>query len=60
MLAIFIFDRCRRSSAVVAPVRYEYDANNLTGILERSKILLTEKLMNEAFFSNPIIYFNLH
>ena len=28
---MFIFDRCRRSSAAVTPVKYECDANNLTG-----------------------------
>ena len=45
---IFIFDRCRRSSAAVTPVKYECDANNLTGTFARSKILLTEKLTNRA------------
>ena len=43
---MFIFDRCRRSSAAVTPAKYEYDAKNLTGALTGSKILLTEKLMN--------------
>ena len=41
---MFIFDRCCRSSAAVTPVKYECDANNLTGSLTESKILLTEKL----------------
>ena len=45
---MFIFDRCRRSSAAVTPVKYECDANNLTGTFERSEILLTEKLTNGA------------
>ena len=45
---MFMFDRCRRSSAVVAPVKYECDLNNLRRTLTRPKILLTEKLMNEA------------
>ena len=44
----FIFDRCRRSSAVVAPVNYKCDSNNLRGSFGRSKILLTEKLTNGA------------
>ena len=45
---MFIFDRCRRSSAAVAPVKYECDWNNLTGAFTRSKIMLTEKLTNGA------------
>ena len=45
---MFIFDRCRRSSAAVTPVKYECDANNLTGSFARSKILLTGKLTNGA------------
>ena len=45
---MFIFDRCRRSSAAVAPVKYECDWDNLTGAFIRSKILLTEKLTNGA------------
>ena len=40
----FIFDRCRRSLAAVAPVKYKCDSNNLRGSFGRSKILLTEKL----------------
>ena len=48
---MFIFDRCRRSSAAVTPVKYECDANNLTGTSERSKILLTEKLTNGALLT---------
>ena len=43
---MFIFDRCRRSSAAVAPVEYECYWNYLTGAFTRSKILLTEKLTN--------------
>ena len=42
----FIFDRCRRSSAAVASVKYKCDSNNLRGSFGRSKILLTEKLTN--------------
>ena len=42
----FIFDRCRRSSAAVAPVKYKCDSNNLRITFARSKILLTEKLTN--------------
>ena len=45
---MFIFDRCHRSSAAVTPVKYECDANNLTGTFARSKILLTEKLTSGA------------
>ena len=44
----FIFDRCRRSSAAVAPVKYKCDSNNLRGTFARTKILLTEKLTNGA------------
>ena len=42
----FVFDRCRRSSAAVAPVKYKCDSNNLRSNFARSKILLTEKLTN--------------
>ena len=45
---MFIFERCRCSSAAVTPVKYECDANNPTGTFARSKILLTEKLTNGA------------
>ena len=45
---MFIFDRCRRSSAAVAPVKYKCASNNLRGTFARSKILLTEKLTNSA------------
>ena len=45
---MFMFDRCRRSSAAVAPVKYECDLNNLRGTFTSSKILLTEKLANGA------------
>ena len=44
----FIFDRCRRSSAAVAPVKYKCDSNNLRRTFARSKILLTEKLTKGA------------
>ena len=43
-----ISDRCRRSSAAVAPAKYKCDSNNLRGIFARSKIFLTEKLTNRA------------
>ena len=39
---------CCRSSAAVTPVKFECDANNLTGTFARSIILLTEKLTNGA------------
>ena len=48
----FIFDRCRRSSAAVAPVKYKFDSNNVRGTFARTKILHTEKLRSGAF-SNP-------
>ena len=40
---MFIFDRCRRSSAAVTPVKYKCDSRNLRGTFARSKILLMEK-----------------
>ena len=54
---MFIFDRCRRSSAVVAPAKYKCDSNNLKGAFARSKILLTEKLTNRASVTpTPVFY----
>ena len=47
-LDLFIYDRCRRSSAAGTPVKYECDSRNLTCIFARSIILLTEKLTNRA------------
>ena len=44
----FNFDGCRRSSAVVTPVKYECDSINLTVTFVRSKILLAEKWTNGA------------
>ena len=44
----FIFDRCHHSTAVVAPVKYESDSENLTGTFARHKIYLMEKFMNRA------------
>ena len=41
-------DRCCRSLGAVTPVKYECDANNLTGNFARPKILLAEKLTNGA------------
>ena len=41
-----MFDRCRRSSAAGAPVKYTRDSKNLRGTFARSKILLAEKLTN--------------
>ena len=43
-----IFDRCPRNSAAMTPVKYECDAKNLIGTLAGSKVMLTEKLTNEA------------
>ena len=50
---MFIFDRCHRISAAVAPVKYECDWNNLTGAFTRSEILLMEKLTNRALVTPP-------
>ena len=44
----FIFDRCRRSSAAMTPVKYECDLKNITCTFARLKILLTEKLTKGA------------
>ena len=45
---MLIFDRCHRSSAARAPVKYTRDSKNLRGTFARSKILLAEKLTNGA------------
>ena len=45
---LFMFNRCGRSSAAMAPVKYNCNLNNLRGTFTRSKILLTEKLTNGA------------
>ena len=45
---MFIFGRCRHSSAAVTHVEYEGDSNILTGTWARSKILFMEKLTNGA------------
>ena len=51
---MFIFDRCRRSSAAATPAENECDAKNLTGALTGWKILLTEKLTSGALVTpNP-------
>ena len=47
-----LFNRGRRSSAVVTPTKYECDSKKPTGTFETSKILLTEKFMNGAL-GNP-------
>ena len=49
---MFIFDRCRRSSAAATPIKYECDAKNVTGTFARSKIFAYGKI-NERSFSNP-------
>ena len=46
-----IFDRCRRSSAAVTPVKYKCYSENLKGTFARSKTLFTEKLTNGALVS---------
>ena len=45
---MFIFDRCHPRAAAVTTVKYECDSKNVTGTFARSKILLTEKLINRA------------
>ena len=44
----FIFDKCRSSSATVAPVKYKCESNDLRDTFARSKTLLTETLTNGA------------
>ena len=52
----FIFDRCHRSSAAVAPVKYECDSNNLRSTFEWWKFFLMEKLMNGALVTpTPVL-----
>ena len=46
----FIFDRCHRSFAVVTPVKYECDSDNLTGTFVRSKNSLTVPSHNSNQF----------
>ena len=60
----FIFDRWRRSSAAVTPVKYECDSRNITDTFARSEISLTEKLTNGALVTptpdllvQPLFYF---
>ena len=48
VLAIVYHVHLWRGSAAVTPVKYECNANNLTGTLTGLKILLTEKLTNGA------------
>ena len=45
-----MFDRCRRSSAAVTPVKYERDSKNLTGRCKIKNFLFRE--INERSFSN--------
>ena len=49
----FIFDRCYRRWVSLAPVKYEYDSNDMTDTIARPKIPLTEKLTNEVL-ATPI------
>ena len=41
-------------SAAVTPVKYECDSWNLTGTFARSKILITERLMNKSLEPPPL------
>ena len=54
MNIMFIFDRYRRSSAAVIPVKYECDSQDLRVIVAKSKILLTEKWTNGALVTPPL------
>ena len=49
---------CRRSSAALTPVKYEWDSKNVTGTFARKKIVLTEKLVNGAL-STPTLDFSV-
>ena len=46
-------DRCHRSSAAVAPVKYKCDSNYLRGTFAWWKRLLAEKLTNGALVTPP-------
>ena len=50
---MFIFDRCRRSSAAVTPVKYEWNLKNVTGTFARLKIFACGEI-DERDFSNPL------
>ena len=49
---MFIFDRCHCSRAVVAPVKYKCDSNNLRGTFCKIEKSAYEEI-NERRFSNP-------
>ena len=51
----FIFQRCHRSLAMVTFVKYECDLKNITSTFARSKIYLTEKLMNGALVTPTLV-----
>ena len=51
----FIFQRCHRSLAMVTFVKYECDLKNLTSTFVRSKIYLTEKLMNGTLVTPTLV-----
>ena len=48
----FIFDRCSRSWAVVALVKYKWDSNNLKRYFHKIKNFVYGEI-NERSFSNP-------
>ena len=54
--SMFIFERCGRSSAAVAPVKYKCYSNNQTGTFAWLKILLTVKLTNGALVTRTPEY----
>ena len=51
-ICAFIFDRCRRSSAAVVPVKYKCCSNNPRGIFCKNEHFACEGI-NERNFSNP-------
>ena len=62
---MFIFDRCRRSSAGMTPVKYEYNSMNPRATFLRSKNLPMGKLTNGALVTpspriNSKLWWNQH
>ena len=47
---MFIVDRCQHSTAVLTPVRYEYDSKNLTWIV-LNIVTIHNGTINEQSFS---------
>ena len=51
---IFIFDKCHRIWAAVAPVKYECSSMNLTSIFAKLKVFKMETLMNGASVASTL------